>query len=368
MSPRTRTGRAPWMRAGVSCSTARCALGRAARPARAGAGRPGRGRFRCDLLASPAAGRRHGVGSCAGPGRQPCRTWLRPADLSVRRGGRAQVRSPGRPARRTEPRKWLRRFAGFAGHRRPRAHSGRLAADPCRRRRQLPSQAHPSLEAKLDVTCKGPLALLTRYVTAAGIGRASVKAPVRHLRRTPNLRDPERLAELARTCAAQQRTAIPGEAMTARLVREMATEALVVRDRLATTGKELEAIVGTHPKGALVRSLPGMGAVPAVCARQPGSSQPPATPPASARPPPSLPQPASRPCCDGPDTRKRCAEPGAATRTSSAPSAKAPSAPSAAIPTAEPTTTQAARGEASCPGRHRPRTPAHQRPVDRAHP
>ena len=131
------------------------------------------------------------------------------------------------------------------------------------RLRQLLSQAHPSLDAKLDVTCTGPLALLTRYVTPAEIGRASVKAIVRPLRRTPNLRDPERLAELARACAAQQRIAIPGEAMIARLVREMATEALLVRDRLAAIDKEREAIVAVHPKGALVRSLPGMGAVPA---------------------------------------------------------------------------------------------------------
>ena len=97
------------------------------------------------------------------------------------------------------------------------------------RLRQLLSQAHPSLEAKLDLTCKGPLALLTRYVTPAEIGRASVKAITRHLRRTPNLRDPERLAELARACAAQQRITVPGEAVVARLVREMAAEALLVR-------------------------------------------------------------------------------------------------------------------------------------------
>lgn len=129
------------------------------------------------------------------------------------------------------------------------------------RLRQLLSQAHPSLEAKLDLTCKGPLALLTRYVTPVEIGKASVKAIVRHLRRMPNLRDPERLAELARECAAQQRIAVPGEAMIARLVREMATEALLVRERLAAVDKELEAIVAAHPKGALVRSLPGMGAV-----------------------------------------------------------------------------------------------------------
>ena len=129
------------------------------------------------------------------------------------------------------------------------------------RLRQLLSQAHPSLEAKLDVTCKGPLVLLTRYVTPAEISKASTKAIVRHLRRTPNLRDPERLAELDRACVAHQRIAVPGEAMTARIVREMAAEALVVRDRLASLDKELEAIVTAHPKGALVRSLPGMGAV-----------------------------------------------------------------------------------------------------------
>lgn len=106
------------------------------------------------------------------------------------------------------------------------------------RLRQLLSQAHPSLEAKLDVTCKGPLTLLTRYVTPGEIGTASVKAIVRHLRQMPNLRDPVRLAELARACAAQQRTTIPGEATTVRLVRELAAEALPVRDRLASLDKE----------------------------------------------------------------------------------------------------------------------------------
>ena len=44
------------------------------------------------------------------------------------------------------------------------------------RLRQLLSQAHPGLEAALDVTCKGPLVLLTRYVTPAEIRAASEKA------------------------------------------------------------------------------------------------------------------------------------------------------------------------------------------------
>lgn len=129
------------------------------------------------------------------------------------------------------------------------------------RMRQLLSQAHPGLEAALDVTCKGPLVLLTRYVTAAEIRAASDKTIVRHLRRTPNLRNVEQLAATARACAAGQRTAVPGEATIARLVREAAADALLARQRLIDLDKELEAIVAVHPKGALVRSMPGMGAV-----------------------------------------------------------------------------------------------------------
>lgn len=139
-----------------------------------------------------------------------------------------------------------------------------LVADQTRRisrLRQLLGQAHPALEAKLDLTCKAPLALLTRYVTPSDIRGATEKAITRHLRRTPNLREPERIAALAKACAAEQRIIIPGEATIARLVREMATEALAVRDRLGSLDRELEDLVTAHPKGALVRSLPGMGAV-----------------------------------------------------------------------------------------------------------
>ena len=49
--------------------------------------------------------------------------------------------------------------------------------------------------------------------------------------------------------------------MTARLVRELAGEALACRDRLRELDRELEALLEHHPDAALVRSLPGMGAV-----------------------------------------------------------------------------------------------------------
>jgi len=203
------------------------------------------------------------------------------------------------------------------------------------RLRQLLSQAHPGLEAALDLTCKGPLARLTRYVTPAEIVGATGKAIVRHLRRTPNLRDPERLAEVARACAARQRTAVPGEVTLARLIRAMAAEALAARERLARLDAELEALVTVSTLG-----------VPS-CARcrawgpswQPSSSPRPATSPASARPRRSPPPPASPPCSASPDAPTPCATRDGATRTLSASSTRAPSAPSPTIPAAAPTTT-----------------------------
>jgi transposase len=126
---------------------------------------------------------------------------------------------------------------------------------------QLLASIHPGLERALDLTTKAPLVLLTRFVTPreiTGTGRSKI---VKYLRKTPGLREPERLAETALACARAQRIVVPGEATVAALVRELASEALAVRDRLAALDKELEAMVNRHPDGALIRSLPGMGAI-----------------------------------------------------------------------------------------------------------
>lgn len=78
------------------------------------------------------------------------------------------------------------------------------------RLRQLLSQVHPALEAALDITTKGALALLTRYVTPGEIRAASERSIVRHLRRTPHLKNIEQLATNARALAVQQHTVVPG--------------------------------------------------------------------------------------------------------------------------------------------------------------
>jgi transposase len=127
--------------------------------------------------------------------------------------------------------------------------------------RELLCGIHPGLERTLDVTCKAPLALLARYVTPAeirGAGRARI---VGHLRKTPHLHGIEALADRALEAARAQRIAVPGEAVTAALIRELAAEALDARAKIARIDRDLETLLANHPDGALIRSLPGMGAV-----------------------------------------------------------------------------------------------------------
>lgn len=129
------------------------------------------------------------------------------------------------------------------------------------RLRQLLASIHPGLERDLDVTTKGPLVLLSRYVAPGEIRKAGRRRIVAHLKKTPQLRDPEALAGRALAAATMQTTVVRGEAVVADMVRELATEALAARARIARLDRELEALLRNHPDGALIQSLPGMGAI-----------------------------------------------------------------------------------------------------------
>ena len=119
----------------------------------------------------------------------------------------------------------------------------------------------PGLERALDLTTKGPLVLLTRFVTPAELRAAGKKRLIRHLKAAGGLPKVEALVERALAAAAEQTIAVPAERMSARLIRELATEALATRTRLASLDRELEELLDRHPDAALIRSLPGMGAV-----------------------------------------------------------------------------------------------------------
>lgn len=129
------------------------------------------------------------------------------------------------------------------------------------RLRDLLTSIHPGLERVLDVTNKGPLWLLTRYVRPEEIRRAGQARMVVHLRRQRGLRNVEDLAEAAVVAARAQRIAVPGEELAAELVRELAREALASRERIERLDADVAKRLLHHPDAALIASLPGMGAV-----------------------------------------------------------------------------------------------------------
>lgn len=119
----------------------------------------------------------------------------------------------------------------------------------------------PGLERTFDLTTKGPLHLLTKFVSPAELRAAGRKRLIRHLRAAGGLPNPDMLADQALAAAAEQSIALPAERMTACLVRELATEALTARSRIADLDRELKALLDHHPDATLIRSLPGMGVV-----------------------------------------------------------------------------------------------------------
>jgi transposase len=129
------------------------------------------------------------------------------------------------------------------------------------RLRQLLGAIHPGLERQLDLTGKGPLTLISRYVTPGEIRNAGHKRITAYLAKTPHLHAAEKLARTALEAAQGQRTVVPGEAVFADMIREIATEALEARRILARLDRDIERLLDTHPDSALIRSMPGMGAV-----------------------------------------------------------------------------------------------------------
>ena len=130
------------------------------------------------------------------------------------------------------------------------------------RLRDLLAAIHPGLERVVEPTQKTSLRLLGRYLTPAEIRRAGATRIADYLLRAGNVRraHAERLAQEALAAARAQRLALPAEQVAAELVRELAQEALAVRERLAALDGQLAEALARHPDAALIRSLPGMGA------------------------------------------------------------------------------------------------------------
>jgi transposase len=130
---------------------------------------------------------------------------------------------------------------------------------------ELLQQVHPGLDQRLDVRGRiGGLSLLTRFVTPQEIRTAGVDRLVTFLEtcahRLPTRRT---IARLAVEAATEQHHALPGETITAQLVRDLAADALAARTRLDALHATIAEELARHPEGALIQSLPGMGVVTA---------------------------------------------------------------------------------------------------------
>jgi transposase len=140
-----------------------------------------------------------------------------------------------------------------------------LVTDATRRQariRDLLTSIFPGLERHTDVTTKVGLWLLTRYATPEDI-RAAGRAEIQqHLAQAGKVKAAtiEALTAAALAAAETQRVAVPGQAVTADLIHELAGEGLEARAKLAELDKRIEAVLERHPDAALIRSLPGMGA------------------------------------------------------------------------------------------------------------
>ena len=130
------------------------------------------------------------------------------------------------------------------------------------RLRDLLASVHPGLERAVDAMNKADLALLSRYVTPAQIRRAGRRRLTDYLHHVGGLRTNtiDTLVEAALTAAQRQHVTVPGEAVAAELVRDLAGEALACRGKLAELDKRITTVLAEHPDAALIQSLPGMGA------------------------------------------------------------------------------------------------------------
>ncbi|MEU9471748.1 IS110 family transposase [Streptomyces avermitilis] len=128
-----------------------------------------------------------------------------------------------------------------------------------RLRAQLTS-IFPGLERALDLANTGPLTLLTGYQTSAALRRIGAKRLETWLRNRKVTRA-DRLAETAVQAAERQHTSLPGEKLTAQLVRTLAKEVMVLNQQITEVDKLIEARFRDHHTFEVITSMPGLGVI-----------------------------------------------------------------------------------------------------------
>jgi transposase len=118
----------------------------------------------------------------------------------------------------------------------------------------------PALERALELNRRGPLTLLTHYQTPAQLRRAGQKRVAAYLSNR-SVKGADALARKAITAARSQSVTLPAETIAARIVVELATEVLALKDRIESIDEELEKRFFARPEATILASLPGMGPI-----------------------------------------------------------------------------------------------------------
>lgn len=136
-----------------------------------------------------------------------------------------------------------------------------LNADRTRRINRLRGQLtgiFPALERALDLGNVGPLVLLSGYQTPAALrrtGRSRLETWLRNRR----VRGVAALADAALDAAERQHTAVPGEKITAQVIRTLAKEVMGLNEQIAEIDKLIGARFREHELAEVIASMPGIG-------------------------------------------------------------------------------------------------------------
>lgn len=116
----------------------------------------------------------------------------------------------------------------------------------------------PALERALDLTQRGALILVSNYQTPDSIRRRGKKRLTDFLSKR-GVKGAETLANKALTAAKSQSVTLPAEEVTARIVAELATEVLSLKQSIETLDGELRERFFARPEAEILTSLPGVG-------------------------------------------------------------------------------------------------------------
>jgi Transposase len=108
----------------------------------------------------------------------------------------------------------------------------------------------PALERALDLNSKGPLILLTHYQSPAQLRRAGHKRVASYLR-SRSVKGSASVAHKALAAARSQSVSLPAQEVASRIVAELATEVLSLKERIESIDEEIS--------GSVFSSVPGLG-------------------------------------------------------------------------------------------------------------